>query len=120
LPALQKAYQVQKRAARAGFDWERIDDVFEKLHEEIAEVREAVQSENRKEIREELGDLLFSVVNICRYLEHNPEEVLNSNIEKFIKRFMFVEKKVSDSGRDFRDFTIEELDAFWNEAKTQD
>uniref|UniRef100_UPI003568DBB4 nucleoside triphosphate pyrophosphohydrolase n=1 Tax=Pontiella sp. TaxID=2837462 RepID=UPI003568DBB4 len=117
LPALQKAHQVQKRAARAGFDWEKIEDVFDKLHEEIEELKEAIVSENEDEIRGELGDLLFSVVNVSRYLGHNPEEILRHNIDKFVARFQYVEDRVHESDRDFPDYTLEELDAFWNEAK---
>lgn len=120
LPALHKAYQVQKRAARAGFDWARLEDVFDKLHEEIAEVREAVAQEDPAAIRDELGDLLFSVVNVSRYLGHNPEELLDLNIRKFVRRFQCVEQLVHASGRGFKAFTVDELDVFWNEAKTQE
>ena len=117
LPALQKAHQVQKRAARAGFDWDHIDDVLDKLHEELDEVKEAISRNHEADIREELGDLLFSVVNVSRFLGHNPEELLNHNIKKFVRRFQFVEEKVHASGKDFKVFTLDELDGFWNEAK---
>jgi MazG family protein len=119
LPALQKAHQVQKRAARAGFDWDHIDDVLAKLHEEIAEVREAINRNHEEDIRDELGDLLFSVVNVSRFLGHNPEELLNHNIKKFVCRFEAVEERVHASGRDFKDFTLDELDRFWEEAKAR-
>ena len=117
LPALQKAHQVQKRAARAGFDWDHIDDVFAKLHEEIDEVKDAISRSHEEDIRDELGDLLFSVVNVSRFLGHNPEELLNGNIRKFVRRFQSVEEKVHATGRDFSDFTLEELDTFWTEVK---
>ncbi len=117
LPALQKAHQIQKRAARAGFDWEHIDDVFAKLHEEIDELKDAINREHASDIRGELGDLLFSVVNISRFLGHNPEELLNHNIKKFVSRFQRVEEQVHATGKDFKDFTLTELDAFWDEAK---
>jgi tetrapyrrole methylase family protein/MazG family protein len=117
LPALQKAHQVQKRAARAGFDWSHINDVFDKLHEEIEELKEAIGREHESDIRDELGDLLFSVVNVSRYLGHNPEELLNQNVKKFIRRFQQVEDRVHASGRTFKEFPLEELDAFWDEAK---
>lgn len=120
LPALQKAHQVQKRAARAGFDWEHIDDVLDKLHEEIAEVKEAISRNHEEDIRTELGDLLFSVVNVSRYLGHNPEELLNHNIKKFVRRFQQVEAQVHASGREFKEFTLEELDTFWDEAKRKE
>ncbi|MEI6892611.1 MAG: nucleoside triphosphate pyrophosphohydrolase [Pontiella sp.] len=117
LPALQKAHQVQKRAARAGFDWDHIDDVFAKLHEEIDEVKDAIQREHEADIRDELGDLLFSVVNVSRYLGHNPEELLNQNIKKFIARFQYVEAQVHASGKAFKEFSLTELDLFWDQAK---
>lgn len=119
LPALQKAHQIQKRAARAGFDWEHIDDVFDKLHEEIDELKEAIGRDHGPDIRAELGDLLFSVVNVSRFLGHNPEELLNQNIKKFVGRFQRVEEKVHATGRHFKEFTLEELDAFWDEAKQE-
>ena len=120
LPALQKAHQVQKRAARAGFDWDNIDDVFDKLHEEIDEVKEAISRNHEEDIRDELGDLLFSVVNVSRFLGHNPEELLNANIKKFIRRFQSVENKVHASGKEFKQFTLSELDVFWDEAKLEE
>jgi tetrapyrrole methylase family protein/MazG family protein len=119
LPALQKAHQIQKRAARAGFDWKHIDDVFEKLHEEIEELKEAISREHADDIRAELGDLLFSVVNVSRFLGHNPEELLNHNVKKFVRRFQQVEAKVHASGKSFKEFTLDELDAYWDEAKRE-
>ena len=119
LPALQKAHQVQKRAARAGFDWDNIDDVFDKLHEEIEEVKEAIARNHEEDIRDELGDLLFSAVNVSRFLGYNPEELLNHNIKKFIRRFQSVEEKVHATGKDFKTFSLDELDVFWDEAKRE-
>ena len=119
LPALQKAHQVQKRAARAGFDWNNIDDVFDKLHEEIEEVKDAISRNHEADIREELGDLLFSTVNVSRFLGHNPEELLNQNIKKFVRRFQSVEEQVHASGKNFKTFTLDELDVFWEEAKKE-
>ena len=120
LPALQKAHQIQKRAARAGFDWEHIDDVFDKLHEEIDELKEAIAQENEEEVRAELGDLLFSVVNVSRFLGHNPEEILNHNIKKFVRRFQSVEDQVHATGKAFKEFSLEELDRFWDAAKLEE
>jgi tetrapyrrole methylase family protein/MazG family protein len=119
LPALQKAHQIQKRAARAGFDWACIDDVFAKLHEEIEEVKEAISRDHEMDIRDELGDLLFSVVNISRYLGYNPEELLNHNIKKFVRRFQSVEEKVHTTGKEFKEFSLEELDAIWDTVKAE-
>lgn len=120
LPALQKAYQVQKRAARAGFDWAHIDDVFDKLHEEMDELKEAIRRQHEPNIREELGDLLFSVVNVSRFLGHNPEELLDQNIKKFIRRFQRVEDLVHAAGRPFKSCSLQELDAFWDKAKLEE
>ncbi len=120
LPALQKAHQIQKRAARAGFDWKHIDDVFEKLHEEIDELKEAINRNYEPDIRGELGDLLFSVVNVSRFLGHNPEELLNNNVKKFVSRFQRVEDKVQACGKDFKECSLAELDAFWDEAKREE
>lgn len=120
LPALQKAHQIQKRAARAGFDWNHINDVLDKLHEEIAEVKEAINRDHEEDIRNELGDLLFSVVNVSRFLGHNPEELLNHNIKKFVRRFQIVEEKVHAAGKEFKEFTLDELDLFWEQAKAAD
>ena len=119
LPALQKAHQIQKRAARAGFDWERIEDVFDKLHEEIDEVKEAIAAGDEAEVRAELGDVLFSVVNVCRFLGHNPEELLNQNIRKFVGRFQRVEEMVHATGKGFKEFSVRELDVFWERAKAE-
>ncbi len=119
LPALQKAHQVQKRAARAGFDWDNIGDVFDKLHEEIDELKEAIGRNHEGDIRDELGDLLFSAVNVSRFLGYNPEELLNHNIKKFIRRFQSVEEKVHATGKEFKEFSLDELDDFWNEAKRE-
>ncbi|MBN2161992.1 MAG: nucleoside triphosphate pyrophosphohydrolase [Pontiellaceae bacterium] len=120
LPALQKAHQIQKRAARAGFDWKHIDDVFAKLHEEIDELKEAINRNHEPDIRAELGDLLFSVVNVSRFLGHNPEELLNHNVKKFVRRFQRVEELVHASGRDFKAYSLDELDAFWDQAKQEE
>ena len=91
--------------------------MLDKLHEEIAEVKDAINRNHEEDIRGELGDLLFSVVNVSRFLGHNPEELLNHNIKKFVRRFQCVEEKVYASGREFKDFSLDELDGFWDEVK---
>ncbi len=120
LPALQKAHHVQKRAAQAGFDWDEIKDVVAKLDEELDEVKEAMAAHDEKAIREELGDVLFSVVNVSRFLGHNAEDALNATVEKFIRRFHAVEKGVQEQGREMTDCTLAELDVFWDAAKDQE
>ena len=118
LPALAKANLVQKRVARAGFEWDEIGGVVDKLDEELAEVKEAMEQKDAAAIREELGDLMFSVVNLSRYLGHEPEELLNENIAKFMRRFQCLENRLHDEGRELENCSLEELEAVWNAVKT--
>ncbi|MFA7257455.1 MAG: nucleoside triphosphate pyrophosphohydrolase [Kiritimatiellales bacterium] len=117
LPALSKANLVQKRVARAGFEWDEIGGVVDKLDEELAEVKEAMEHKDVSAIREELGDLMFSVVNLSRYLGHEPEELLNENIAKFMRRFQCLENRLHTEGRELEDCPLNELEAVWNAVK---
>ena len=117
LPALVHCEKIQDRAAQHGFDWPEIEPVFAKVNEELAEVHEAWVSGDQKHIQEELGDLLFVVVNLARHLKVNPEIALREASQKFGRRFNYIERQVADSGRDLLDCELEELDAFWNQAK---
>lgn len=117
LPALSKAHLVQKRAARVGFDWENIDGALAKVAEEVEEVKEAVARDNENDVGEELGDLLFASVNVCRFSGHHPEELLQKTIAKFTRRFEFVEKTVHDLGKQLSDCPLEELERYWQQAK---
>ncbi len=117
LPALLKAYKMQKRAADAGFDWPCIQGPLEKAREELAELEEAFESNNKKAIEEELGDYLFTIVNIARFLEVNPELALGKTISKFVDRFGYVMQKAEQSGRPVSSFSLEKLDQWWEEAK---
>jgi MazG family protein len=117
LPALSKAHLVQKRVARAGFEWDEIGGVVDKLDEELAEVKEAMAQKDASAIREELGDLMFSVVNLSRYLGHEPEELLNENIAKFMRRFQCLENRLHAEGREIEKCSLTELDAVWNAVK---
>lgn len=117
LPALQRAHEVQKRAARAGFDWAAAEDVLAKLEEEIAEVREAMQSGDELALKEELGDLLFSGVNVCRFLGFNAEDLLRANVKKFERRFRLLEQRVRAEGSVLSDLSIEVLEAHWQAVK---
>ena len=117
LPALHRAHLIQKRAANVGFDWENADGALEKLDEEIAEVRDAVAARDDEKIRDEIGDLLFSVVNVSRFLGHNPEDLLHASIAKFTRRFQAVETEVQRIGKKMSDCTLAELDEIWNRAK---
>lgn len=117
LPALARAHLVQKRVARAGFEWDEISGVIGKLEEELAEVKEAMAQKNVAAIREELGDLLFSTVNLSRYLGHESEELLNENIAKFMRRFQSLENRLHAEGREIENCSLAELDAVWNAVK---
>ena len=115
LPALWRAEKVQKKAKKAGFDWSDASGAVDKLSEELAELRQAM--EQGTNIQEELGDLLFSVVNISRFLKADPEEALNAATEKFISRFAKVEEMALAQGKDMAQMSLEELDKLWERAK---
>lgn len=117
MPALLKASRLTEKAARVGFDWRRTDDVFEKIDEETAELREAVASGDDEAIAEEIGDLLFTIANIARKVGVNPEEALQSTNRKFMRRFGSMEQQVNDSGRNLDQLELDEMDALWNAAK---
>jgi tetrapyrrole methylase family protein/MazG family protein len=113
MPALLKASRLTEKASRVGFDWRRTEDVFEKLDEEIAELREAVASGDTAHVHEEIGDLLFTVANIARKVNVNPEEALQSTNRKFMSRFQWMESRVES----FEGMPLEEMDKLWDEAK---
>jgi tetrapyrrole methylase family protein/MazG family protein len=120
LPALSKAHLVQKRVARVGFEWDEIGGVVDKLDEELAEVKEAMAQQDAAAIREELGDLLFSAVNLSRYLGHEPEELLNENIAKFMRRFQGLENRLHAEGREIETCSLDELEAVWSAVKADE
>jgi ATP diphosphatase len=109
--------KVQNRAADHGFDWKTIEPVFDKVLEELNEVKEAWQSGNKAHIEEEIGDLLLVGVNLARHLKVNPELALKASTAKFSRRFNYIEQQVALSNRVLTDCELEELDALWNEAK---
>lgn len=117
LPALSKAHLVQKRVAKVGFEWDEISGVVDKLEEELAEVKEAMAQGDEASIREEIGDLLFSTVNLSRYLNHDAEDVMNESVHKFMRRFQALEKILHMEGREIDGCSIEELEAFWQAVK---
>jgi MazG family protein len=117
LPALQKAGRLTEKAARVGFDWRGTDEVFDKLDEEIGELREAIAGGNKERMHDELGDLLFTIANIARKLDVNAEEALQSTNRKFARRFASMESHVHAAGRNIDQLTLEEMDALWDEAK---
>jgi len=120
LPALVKASRIQDKVAGVGFDWEKPEQVFEKVQEELGELQVEVAAENNEKIESEFGDVLFSMINYARFLGVNPENALERTNKKFIKRFQYLEKKAKQMGKDLKGMTLEEMDIFWNEAKTND
>jgi MazG family protein len=121
LPALVKAYRIQEKASGAGFDWEKIPQVWEKVVEEINEFRKEVESAqedfDRQKLEMEFGDVLFALVNYARFIDINPENALERTNRKFIRRFQYIEKGARESGKALHQMSLEEMDVFWNEAK---
>jgi MazG family protein len=117
LPALLKAARLTEKAARVGFDWRGTDEVFHKVDEELAELREAIAGGDKDRMHDELGDLLFTIANIARKLDVNPEEALQSTNRKFTRRFESMESKVHAGGRNLDQLSLEEMDKLWDEAK---
>lgn len=117
LPALLECEKIQDRAAHHGFDWPDTPPVFDKVMEELEEVKEAWKSGDQAHIQEEIGDLLLVVVNLARHLKVNAELALKESTKKFSRRFQYIEQQVEASGRTLADCELDELDAYWNEAK---
>ena len=117
LPALIYAEKVQHKAAKVGFDWDEIGPVWDKCAEEIAELKEAAAEKDADHIEDEFGDLVFAIVNLARFLKVDPELALRRANKKFSRRFKVVEQKVVESGRDWSEYTLSQLDRFWEEAK---
>jgi MazG family protein len=129
-PALMEAHQLTTKAARVGFDWERVEQVFDKLHEEIEELRAAISEQQgarsgdgpdeegaTTRVREEVGDLLFAVTNIARHLGAEPEAALKLTNRKFRRRFRYIERRLAEQGRGVGSATLEEMEELWQEAK---
>lgn len=117
LPALMRAVKLQKRAARVGFDWPVIDDVMDKIQEEIAELVEARDELTQEDIAEEYGDLLFVMANLGRHLNVDPEEALRAANSKFTRRFRYIEAELNQKGKRPEQSNLEEMDALWDQAK---
>jgi len=117
LPALMKAQKITEKAARVGFDWEHVDQVFAKVLEELHEFEETMAEGDQARMEAELGDLLFAIVNLGRFLSLNPEEALRKTIDRFAKRFAHIEESMHARGVQMKDSTLEEMDKLWEEAK---
>ncbi|MGB3948616.1 MAG: nucleoside triphosphate pyrophosphohydrolase [Bacteroidia bacterium] len=118
LPSLIKASRIQEKARAVGFDWEKPEQVWEKVEEELAEFKHEVEQQSDKEkIEGEFGDVLFSLINYARFNNINPEDALEKTNKKFIKRFQYLEQQATKAGKQLSDMTLAEMDVYWNKAK---
>lgn len=117
LPAMVKASRIQDKVKGVGFDWEEPHQVWEKVQEELQELQHEVKTNDQDKIEAEFGDVLFSMINYARFLNVNPEDALERTNKKFIKRFMYLEQKAKEFGKNLSDMTLAEMDVFWEEAK---
>ena len=120
LPALLKARRLQERAAQVGFDWPEIDGVIDKIEEEIGELRGALRTKDRDKIMDELGDLLFALVNVGRWLSINPEEALRHTSKKFIRRFKYIENFAKENKMDLNKMDVWDMEEIWKDAKKEE
>jgi tetrapyrrole methylase family protein/MazG family protein len=120
LPSLLRALSLQKRVSAVGFDWERIEDIFIKLDEEIDELKSAIDQKDRRDIEDELGDIFFVLVRVSGFVGVNPESALRKTIDRFIRRFRHIEKRASEQGRKPGDMTLQEMEVLWEESKEMD
>jgi len=118
LPSMVKAQRIQEKARGAGFDWEKPEQVWEKVEEEFNEFQEAVSRKDQKEMSAELGDVFFALINYARFHNLNPDEALERTNRKFISRFRYMEEKVKESGKTLHELSLAQMDVFWNQAKT--
>ena len=117
LPALVKASRIQDKAVSAGFDWDKTEQVFDKVKEEIEELHHEVQTGDQLKIESEFGDVLFSLINYARFIKVDPESALETTNKKFIKRFQYLETEASKNGESLNDMTLAQMDVYWNESK---
>ena len=120
LPSLIKAYRIQDKARNVGFDWSKREEVWDKVHEEVDELRTELEKDDKENSTNEFGDLLFSLINASRLYGINPDNALERTNRKFISRFSYVEQRAKEQGRDIKDMTLEEMDRLWNEAKQEE
>jgi XTP/dITP diphosphohydrolase len=117
LPALVKAYRIQDKARGTGFDWDNAEQVWDKVEEEINELKVEVKAKNKEKMEQEFGDTLFALINYSRFIDVNPESALERTNKKFISRFQFIEEKVAEQGKQMKEMSLEEMDVIWEEAK---
>lgn len=118
LPAMVKAYRIQEKVSGVGFDWKHRSQVFDKILEELDELKSEVEKgEENVKTEEEFGDLIFALINYARFIKVNPEDALEKTNLKFIRRFSYIEKKAKESGKKIQDLTLAEMDGYWNESK---
>ena len=119
LPALQRAHRIQQKAATVGFDWQKVQPVWKKLEEELSELQDAIEEKNPKNIEDEFGDLLFTMVNLSRFIKVNPQDALRKSIEKFSARFRRMEEEVKNSNQSFENMSLNEMDQIWEKIKSE-
>jgi len=117
LPSLQKAHRLQEKAAKVGFDWEKKEDVWKKVEEELREMQEAEKDNSKEAFENEIGDVFFALVNYARFLGINPENALRKTNKKFVNRFNYIEKSLKEKNKKISDSNLEEMDHYWNESK---
>lgn len=120
LPSLIKAYRIQDKARNVGFDWKEKEDVWDKVHEELEELKAELAKDDKENSTQELGDFLFSVINAARLYKLNPDNALEKTNQKFIRRFNYVEDHSLKQGKNLKDMSLEEMDKLWDEAKKQE
>jgi XTP/dITP diphosphohydrolase len=120
LPSTIKAFRIQEKAAHVGFDWDTPDGALDKVKEEYAELKQEIASADKEKAEQELGDLLFSIINVARLYKIHPDDALERTNKKFIRRFNYVEEAALSNNRQLKDMTLEEMDALWNEAKAKE
>jgi XTP/dITP diphosphohydrolase len=117
LPAVVKASRIQEKVKGVGFDWEKPEQVWEKVQEELAELNEEIKAGNKENIEKEFGDVLFSMINYARFIDVNPENALEKTNKKFINRFQFLEQEAKKEGKELADMSLTEMDVYWEKSK---
>ena len=119
LPSLIKAYRIQDKVAGVGFDWEKDEQVLDKLKEELQELKEEIASNDKDAMEAEFGDVLFSMINYARFLGINPDQALERTNKKFIQRFQYLEEQATSLGTSLKDMSLDEMNVYWEQAKKQ-